>query len=595
MSDIIHLLPDSIANQIAAGEVIQRPASVVKELVENSIDAGATKIQIFVKDAGRTSIQVIDNGKGMSPTDARLSFERHATSKITTAKDLFNLQTMGFRGEALASIASVAQVELKTRRKDDEIGTFIELEGSSSKQETISCPIGTSFTVKNLFFNIPARRKFLKSNSTEFRHIIETFQRIALTYPDIQFSLMHNNSEHYQLPPTNKRQRISQIFGKKVNQQLLSIEAKTGLVNISGFVGNIDSASKSASQFFFVNGRYMRHPYFHKAVLEAYSRILKPDQAPSYFIYFDIDPAAIDINVHPTKTEIKFQDEREIWQILTVCVKETLGKFNVVPSIDFDTEGKIDFPTMQPTNIPNKITTNYDKNYNPFEQKTTKTTTTSINNWEALYKQKNNFSFAEPKTEKELFETKNTVTNQYFQYKNKYILTPVKSGLMIINQQRAHTQILFEKFLNNNQENLSQQLLFPEKIELDASDSTILNEIEPQLKQLGFDISKLGQNTFSICGIPSSIIGGNNIQNTLKELIFCAKEHDTKIYDNLNKDLAFNLSKSTAIPNTKSLTQEEISDLIEKLFQCENHQFTYDGKPIITIIDDYEIEKKIGI
>lgn len=595
MSDIIHLLPDSIANQIAAGEVIQRPASVVKELVENSIDAGATKIQIFVKDAGRTSIQVIDNGKGMSPTDARLSFERHATSKITTAKDLFNLQTMGFRGEALASIASVAQVELKTRRKDDEIGTFIELEGLLSKQETISCPVGTSFTVKNLFFNIPARRKFLKSNTTEWRHIIETFQRIALTYPEIMFSLTRDNSEYYQLPPTNKRQRISQIFGKKINQQLLTVEAKTSLVNISGFVGNTDSACKSAPQFFFVNGRYMRHPYFHKAVLEAYSRILKPDQTPSYFIYFDIDPAAIDINVHPTKTEIKFQDEREIWQILTVCIKETLGKFNVVPSIDFDTEGKIDFPTMKSAIVPNNIPINFDKNYNPFERKTSKTTTL-IDNWESLYKQKNEINFTEPLTEdKELFDTKNTSSEQYFQYKNKYILTPVKSGLMIINQQRAHTQILFEKFLNNNQENLSQQLLFPEKIELDASESAILNEIEPQLKQLGFDISMLGQHTFSICGVPSSIINGNNIQNTLKELIVCAKEHDTKIYDSINKELAFNLSKSVAIPNTKSLTQEEISDLIDKLFQCSNHQFTYDGKPIITIIDDYEIEKKFGV
>ena len=595
MSDIIHLLPDSIANQIAAGEVIQRPASVVKELMENSIDAGATKIQVFVKDAGRTSIQVVDNGKGMSPTDARLSFERHATSKITNAKDLFSLQTMGFRGEALASIASVAQVELKTRQKDDEIGTFIAIDGLLTNQETISCPIGTSFTVNNLFFNIPARRKFLKSNTTELRHIIETFQRIVLTYPDIHFSLTHNNSDIYQLPPTNKRQRITQIFGKKTYHQLLSIEAKTSIVNISGFVGNIDSASKAAPQFFFVNGRYMRHPYFHKAVMEAYTRILKPEQTPSYFIYFDVDPATIDINVHPTKTEIKFQDEREIWQILTVCIKESLGKFNIVPSIDFDTEGMIDFPIEKPINIPNSISPTYDREYNPFNTNSTKKTTTSISNWDAFYKKQNDRKISEPdinQENKELFETKDTLTNQYFQYKDKYIFTAVKSGMMIINQQRAHTQILFEKFLNNQQENLSQQLLFPEKIELDASESTILNEIEPQLKQLGFDISDLGQCTYSICGIPASITNGNNVQQTIKELIACAKEHDTKVLSHLNNELAFSLAKSAAIPNTKSLNQEEITDLIDKLFQCKNHQFTYDGKPIITILDDFELDKK---
>ncbi|MGM9818153.1 MAG: DNA mismatch repair endonuclease MutL [Paludibacteraceae bacterium] len=596
MSDIIHLLPDSIANQIAAGEVIQRPASVVKELVENSIDAGATKIQVFIKDAGRTSIQVVDNGKGMSPTDARLSFERHATSKISNAKDLFNLQTMGFRGEALASIASVAQVELKTRQAHDEIGTFIEIEGTQTRQETISCPIGTSFNVKNLFFNVPARRKFLKSNTTELRHISETFQRIALTYPDIYFSLTHNNSDIYLLPQTNLRQRIVQIFGKKINQQLLTIEAKTSIVNISGFVGNIDSAGKSVPQFFFVNGRYMRHPYFHKAVTEAYSRILKSEQTPTYFIYFDINPAAIDINVHPTKTEIKFQDEREIWQILTVCVKEALGKFNVVPSIDFDTEGKIDFPIEKPTIIPKTITPNFDSNYNPFASKRAKKT--PIETFEMLYQKQHNIKFAEPQEivpNSELFDTKNTTNNEYFQYKNKYILTTVKSGLMVINQQRAHMQILFERFLQgNSQEVFSQQLLFPEKIELNTTECTILNEIEPQLKLLGFEISNLGQQTFAVCGIPSLLANCANIEHTIKELLDCAKEHDMKIHSDLNKILAFNLAKSAAISNHQSLTQEEIDDLIDKLFQCENHQFTYDGKPIITIIDDHELEKRFN-
>ncbi len=599
MSDIIHLLPDSVANQIAAGEVIQRPASVVKELVENSIDAGATRIQVFVKDAGRTSIQVVDNGKGMSPTDARLAFERHATSKITNAKDLFNLQTMGFRGEALASIAAVAQVELKTRQNGDEVGTLIELEGVLKRQETAACAVGTSFMVKNLFFNVPARRKFLKSNNTELRHIIETFQRIALTYPEIAFTLAHNNSEIYQLAPTNRRQRIIQIFGKKMNQQLLAVEANTSLINISGFVGNIDSAGKNAPQFFFVNGRYMRHAYFHKAVMEAYARILKQEQTPSYFIYFDINPANIDINVHPTKTEIKFQDEREIWQILMVCVKESLGKFNIVPSIDFDTEGQIEFPTEQPTAIPNRIEIAHDNTYNPFVARPARTRT-AVDNWETLYNTsatKKTIDFTEdiPSGTDEtamLFETE--TSNEYWQYKNRYILTSVKSGLMIIHQQRAHTQILYEQLLtqSNAQEAFQQRLLFPEKIELNAADGVTLLNIEPQLKTLGFDLSHLGQNTFAVNGIPASLTTGGNIAETIKELIACATEHDTNIRSNLNEKLAFTLAKSAAIPYTKTLTQTEINDLIDKLFQCANHQFTYDGKPIMTIIADNDLEKK---
>ncbi len=602
MSDIIHLLPDSVANQIAAGEVIQRPASVVKELVENSIDAGATRIQIFIKDAGRTSIQVVDNGKGMSPTDARLAFERHATSKITNAKDLFALRTMGFRGEALASIAAVAQVELKTRQHGDEVGTLIELEGLLKKQETTSCAVGTSFTVKNLFFNVPARRKFLKSNNTELRHITETFQRIALTYPEIAFTLAHNNNEIYQLTPTNRRQRIIQIFGKKMNQQLLAVEANTSLINISGFVGNIESAGKSAPQFFFVNGRYMRHAYFHKAVTEAYARILKQEQTPSYFIYFDINPADIDINVHPTKTEIKFQDEREIWQILMVCVKESLGKFNIVPSIDFDTDGQIEFPNSQPTTIPNRIEIVHDNNYNPFATQAIKPRTV-VDNWETLYNTsttKKTFDFpttapSENDNSATLFDT--DTTNEYWQYKNRYIITSVKSGLMIIHQQRAHTQILYEQILaqSSSQDALQQRLLFPEKLELDAAEAITLVDIEPQLKTLGFDLAHLGQNTFAVNGIPAPLTASGNIVETLKELITCAHYHDANIRSSLHEKLAFTLAKSAAIPYTKTLTQTEISDLIDKLFQCANHQFTYDGKPIMTIVADNDLEKKFLI
>lgn len=610
MSDIIHLLPDSVANQIAAGEVIQRPASVVKELVENAIDAGATQIQIVVKDAGRTMIQVIDNGKGMSPTDARLSFERHATSKIQCANDLFNLTTMGFRGEALASIASVAQVELRTRTEESETGTLIEMEGVFKNQETISCPQGTSFTVSNLFFNVPARRKFLKSNATELRHITETFQRIALTYPEIAFTLTHNGSELFHLLPTNYRQRIVQIFGKKINQQLLAVEVKTALVNISGFVGNADSAGKSAPQYFFVNGRYMRHPYFHKAIMEAYARILPPDQTSAYFIYFDVNPNAIDINVHPTKTEIKFQDEREIFQILMVCVKEALGKFNVSPAIDFDTEGQVNFPINDTTShLPTSLNIGKsDTSYNPFAQQNYHKQSIS-QSWEKLYGSKHAYTPAEQTVtlqhetryqpephQEELFENTTPQINRYFQYKNKYIFTAVKSGIMLIHQQRAHTQILFEKILAQieTQNSYSQQLLFPEKLELLPNENMTLCEIEAQLKLLGFDIACLGQNTFAVNGIPA-ILTNNNVETCIKELIQCAAEHDNNINPNsLNEQLAYSLAKSVAIPSNKPLCEEEMNDLIDQLFSCRNHQFSYNGKPIITIIENCELERKFS-
>ena len=601
MSDIIHLLPDSIANQIAAGEVIQRPASVVKELIENAIDAEATKIQIIIKEAGRTSIQVIDNGKGMSETDARMAFERHATSKIKTAADLFDLRTMGFRGEALPSIASISHVELKTRQADKEVGVLLELEGDSVRQEVVSCPKGTSFIVKNLFYNVPARRKFLKSNNTEFRHILNEVNRVALAYPQIAFTLIHGENEIYNLPESNLKQRIINVFGKKMNQQLLPIEVHTSLANIYGFVGKAEFASKMNPQYFFVNNRYMRHPYFHKAVSMAYDRMLKNEEMPSYFIYFDVNPASIDINVHPTKTEIKFENEKDIWQVLMVAVKESLGKFNVVPSIDFDTEGAIEIPIANNKTIPSYPKVTYDDTYSPFP-KSPKT----ANNWEVLYQlsKKEEPCFVTDEKEINLIEEPNTQENKLFEtnqseskiliYKNKYILQNVKSGLMMIHFERAHQQILYEKFLEqfSNQKLASQQLLFPEIIELTAEENIVFNEIKEHLQNLGFCFSDFGKQMFSINGIPAEISTQGSIVNVIKDLIFYAKETNVNLSEKLNERLALTLAKTASFASNQTLSETICSDLIDKIFACKQHKQTSDGKIIITILENSDIEQR---
>ena len=520
MPDIIQLLPDSVANQIAAGEVIQRPASVVKELVENAIDAGATAVTINIKDSGRTLIQVIDNGKGMSPTDARMSFERHATSKIREANDLFAIRTMGFRGEALASIAGVADVELRTRQHGVELGTFIHIMGSIiQKQEADHCAEGSNFSVKNIFFNIPARRKFLKSNSSELKYIITEVQRIALANPELAISLYHNNSVIYNLPVENIRKRIVSLFGKSINQSLIPVDTTTSVINISGFIGQPKSAKKTlGEQFFFVNGRFMKHPFFNRAVQQAYDRILPPDTFPSYFLYFEVDPATIDINIHPTKTEIKFEDERSAWHIIQASVREAMGKFNLMPSIDFDQAGSIDIPISpaRGSNIPEpEIRIN--PNFNPFENEpwgdrdfantTSYRDEQNRDNWQTLYKgfereegqnnQYPNFQSAIP-DEFEQEAVQQSFTNDeipireshnFLQFKNKYILTPVKSGLMVIDQRRAHERILFENFLRiiDNHLAISQRQLFPARLELNAVDKEILIVIDEELKALGFE------------------------------------------------------------------------------------------------------------
>ena len=613
MADIIQLLPDSVANQIAAGEVIQRPASVVKELVENAIDAGATQIKVIIKDAGRTLIQIIDNGCGMSDTDARMSFERHATSKIRSANDIFAIRTMGFRGEALASIAAIADVELRTREHDKELGTFIHISGSEMiKQEAVSCDAGTNFQIKNLFFNVPARRKFLKSNPAELKHIINEIQRITLANPEISLSLHHNGSVIYDLTGSNKRVRIVSIFGKQINQNLVPIDTETTLVKISGFVGQPKYSRKTfGEQFFFVNKRFMKHPFFHKAIMQAYEKILPPDSVPSYFIYFDLNPADIDVNIHPTKTEIKFENESAIWQILQASVREALGKFNVVPSIDFDQAGSIDIP--MPLHHFDDITIpeiKVDPTYNPFETKpsaknyggnsggftSTPTEKTNLTNWQSLYKGLE--SDFEAKTEPmqdiqpvqvKMDEQQNTRTS--IQFKNKYILTPVKSGLMVIDQKRAHERILYERLIQvlENQEIASQQQLFPETFELNAADATLLTSILPDLRALGFDIREFGKNSFIINGTPG-VLNTSTPVEIIEYLLEEYKNSPVNLQEKARETVAASLAQASAIPYGQALKANEISELIDNLFACQTPNFSPKGKKVLSImpLDDFE-------
>jgi len=613
MSDIIHLLPDSVANQIAAGEVIQRPASVLKELVENSIDAGATFIQIVIKDAGRTLIQIVDNGKGMSETDARMAFERHATSKIKNADDLFSLRTMGFRGEALASIAAVAQVELRTRRSDDELGVLVEIAGTRVfKQEAVQCDLGTSFQVKNLFFNVPARRRFLKSDNVEKSHIYNEFYRIALVNSNVAFSLFDGDEEVYQLPASNNKVRIENLFGKnakkKWQQQLLTIETSTNLVSISGYVGKPEFAQKSGSQYFFVNGRYMRHPYFHKAVLLAYNQMIQASESPNYFIYFEVDPQTIDVNIHPTKTEIKFENEQAIWSILSATIKEALGKFNVVPSIDFDQEGSVDIPTGISVENVRPPQTNFNPNYNPFGTTNYKR---PVLDWEELYGDfekkavpiessptwKPNFdspviSSTSASGQQQIIDNIESRTEN-FQYKNRYIITGIKSGLLMIDQQRAHTRILFDLFLSQieNSQAVSQQVLFPEVLELSADDALFFNQIMPDLHLLGFEFEPTENHSFQVKGV-SAHTGTSSVIDLLLDLIDKAKTTAHDLSASLHESIALSLAESSSLKSGQRLTNEEMGDLIDRLFACTNHNFTPDGRKIMTVFNQDELEKR---
>ena len=617
MSDIIQLLPDSVANQIAAGEVIQRPASVVKELVENAIDAGASNINVIIVDAGRTSIQVIDDGKGMSETDARLSFERHATSKIRKADDLFSLHTMGFRGEALASIAAVAQIDLKTRMEGEDLGTQLTIAGSRFVgQEPCACPVGSNFTVENLFFNVPARRKFLKSNTTELNNIITAFERIVLVYPQISFTLHSNGTELFNLRSCSYRQRIVEVFGKRLNQDLLPIGVDTSLCRIHGFVGKPESARKKVlQQYFFVNERYMKHAYFHKAVMTAFDRLIPQGEQIPYFLYFEVPAENIDVNIHPTKTEIKFENEQAIWQILLASVKEAVGKFNDVPSIDFDTEGKPDIPVFNPNGSTSAPKISFNPQYNPFKQSSQPQRTTNTESWESLY------AGLETNTETpqtDLFGQEDTpianvdngetiissVTTApdatamiedksptHYQYKGSYIMTAVKSGLMIINQHRAHVRILYEAYLRQLSEHKvhSQKVLFPEMVQFSVSDSVILDHILPEMTEMGFQLDNLGGGSYAVNGVPAGIEGLNAV-TLITDMVAAAIESGTHVKEEIDHVLALSLARNAAIPQGQVLSNSEMESIVNELFACSNVNYTPSGTPIIAIMQQHDIE-----
>ena len=596
--DIIHLLPDSVANQIAAGEVVQRPASVIKELMENAVDAGASTIDVLVQDAGRTSIQVIDDGKGMSETDARMAFERHATSKIAKAEDLFTLRTMGFRGEALPSIAAVAQVKLTTRTVEQDLGVKLCLEGSRVvSQEVCSCPVGANFEVCNLFFNVPARRKFLKSNQTELNNIIQDFERIALVNPSVAFTLSSNGNQLMQLPAGSSLQRIVGVFGKKLGEQLLPIQVDTSLVKISGFVGKPESArKKNSSQFLFVNGRFMRHPRFHYAVMEAFSHLIpEGDQIP-YFISFQVDPSNIDVNIHPTKTEIKFENEQEIWSIIVAAVRDALGKFNAVPTIDFDVEGRPDIPTFQIGNVTaiKAPRVQVNSKFNPFNSHSE--SRKPARQWEKLYEQaaaQNNQeaqNVSNAQSPQSLFQEEMEMSTQHFQYKGQYILTAVQSGLMMVDQRRAHIRILYERYMKQMQEHnaATQGLLFPELLELSPSDAALLTGILDDVRALGFDITSLGGSSFSIVGAPSEQA---NPVAVVQEMVESVKQQDGGHADALHHQLALVLARHNAIEVGEVLSSVQMETLIGDLFQCDNPNLSPNGKTILTILQQETIDK----
>jgi len=620
MSDVIHLLPDSVANQIAAGEVIQRPASVIKELVENSIDAGARQIEILVMDAGKTSIQVIDDGKGMSETDARLAFERHATSKIREASDLFALTTMGFRGEALASIAAVAQVELRTRRKEDELGTCIAISGSKvESQEAVACAHGSNFSVKNLFFNVPARRKFLKSNQTELSNILTEIDRIVLVHPDISFVVSHNGNELYRLPATSLRMRLMNVFGKKLNEQLLAVEVDTTLVKVSGYVAKPESSRKKGThQYFFVNGRYMRHPYFHKAVMEPYERLIPVGEQVSYFIYMEVDPANIDVNIHPTKTEIKFENEQAIWQILAAAVKEALGKFNEVPSIDFDTEGMPDIPSFEGVAQLEPPKVNYNPDYNPFKTSSSERNYSRPSiDWEYAYKglEKESGLYRESRIGQEALNMDRTEAEELFpispsekdhrdmafasgahyQFKGQYILASVKSGLMIVNQHRAHVRILYDRYMAQieGQKGVSQGLLFPEILQLTQAESVMLESLQDDMAAIGFELTNIGGGSFSINGIPAGT-EGLHAADLVRRMLDAARGKGSDVKSEVRSIMALSLAKSAAMVAGQVLNADEMNEMVTSLFTCSVPNYTPDGKKVIHIIPLEEIERNFG-
>jgi DNA mismatch repair protein MutL len=614
MKDIIQLLPDSVANQIAAGEVVQRPSSVVKELMENSIDAGASKVQVIVSDGGRTLIQVIDDGKGMSEIDARLAFERHATSKIKSAEDLFSLSTMGFRGEALASIAAVAQVELLTKRPDDELGTAVTISGSRLElQEPVMVPAGSNFKVKNLVYNIPARRKFLKSIQTEFNNIVTEFERVALINCGIEFNLSHNGAEVISLPPSSFRQRIVNLFGKKINKELVEVEVVTPLINIKGFVGTPESArKKGALQYFFVNGRYMRHPYFAKAVNSAFEDIIPQGEQVPFFLCIEVEPSRIDVNIHPTKTEIKFENESDLWKIISAAVREALGRFNATPSLDFDDDNIPDIPVMDisgtestPVSAPR---VSYNPGYNPFKNRMPDYRK-SDSSWEMLYEDASDSKPLDlsPFEDTALFESETPLYNanddasfveEYVpmsQYKGQYILIPVKSGLMWVHQRRAHIRVLFEKYKEQIRDKraVSQGLLFPERVDVTLNESVTIENIQEELSFLGFDISSLGGGSFAINGVPSGIEGLSPVK-LLMDIVHGVMDETNNAKAKIDERIALSMAKDVAVVAGQLLSAEEMTSLVDDLFRTAMPSITPDGQTVVYIMPDKDIERNFS-
>lgn len=634
MSDIIKLLPDSVANQIAAGEVIQRPASVIKELVENAIDAGATSIQIVLKDAGRTLIQVIDNGKGMSDTDARLAFERHSTSKISKAEDLFSLQTMGFRGEALASIAAIAQVELRTRAKGAQLGTKIMINASKCEsQEPDMCPEGSNFMIKNIFFNVPARRKFLKSNQVELSNIIKEYEKLALVNHHVDFSLSNNDKLLNKFSGSSFKQRIASLWGAKVDQQLVPLNTDTSLVRITGFVSKPEGARKrNFLQFLFVNGRFMRHPYFHKAIMSSYSELIPDDEQPNYFLNFSVDPESIDVNIHPTKTEIKFENELPIWQILAAAVKESLGRFSAVPQIDFDTIDAPEIPAFNDHTVVTAPEDGVDPTYNPFKPQSKSSagggssyhpqsagnfggySSNPLPDWEKLYqnfekgKQEGIASITEQDVEDSFSDfgdvepvnngaqaeiiTPDVSSAMCMQMKGRYILSPIKSGLMIVDQHRAHVRVLFEQYIKQLDATTisSQRVLFPEVLQLTTSQNIILKELEPEMEKIGFNLAQLSGNDWSINAVPAGM-ENVNIKDTILQVIDEVSMGGTSITTKVYESIALRVAKSAAIPYGKTMLQEEMDTLLSKLLCLPNPNYTPDGKTIISVLSNDQLEK----
>lgn len=605
MPDIIQLLSDHIANQIAAGEVIQRPASAVKELLENAVDAGATEVQLIVKDAGKELVQVIDNGSGMTPTDARMSFERHATSKIRDINDLFAIRTMGFRGEALASVAAVAQVEMKTRKHDSEVGSHLVIEATEVKtQEPCATAPGTNIMVKNLFFNVPARRHFLKSNTTEFRHIIDEFTRVALAHPEVTFRLWHNNTEQFHLEAGNLKTRIKGLLGNSYEKNLVPVDEQTDLLNISGFIGKPETATRTRGmQFFFINDRFIRNPYLHHAVVQAYEGLIEKDAYPFYVLFLEIDPARVDVNVHPTKQEVKFEDDRLMYAYLNAAVKHALSRYNIAPSLDFTLNAEIQqLPSVQmPFTESKKQETEKGYLYNTFSNKNQAhfiEKNDSLKHWRDLYEIANTVT-PEQKTDTTLPlhqepETTSSRTKNIIAVHDSVLITTVKSGVMLIHIRRALERIWYERLLNkwNNGSAPSQQLLFPLSFELPPQDCILLNEALPDLARIGFDISPFGKNTFVVQGIPSELPSGEE-KNILDEVIEQLKHEATDALAKRSELLMNTMARKLSGNSDAIQFTEGQQALIDELFACGQPEYTPDGKKVFTLIKQDALENML--